>query len=127
MKNIKISIKYKLWNSLSDPIWDIIAESTNDYIFSSCSRLLWSYTNKYVGGSVWTPVRNKIKDNMDNIRISVLSTIKNSVDNYNWGIIKDSINNTIRYTVYDYCCKTNSGSFILETVVDILEPQLKKI
>jgi hypothetical protein len=64
---------------------------------------------------------------MKNIRISVTSTIKKSVDYYNWGILKDSIECTIRYTVYNYCCKTNSDSFILETVVDILKPQLNKI
>ena len=64
---------------------------------------------------------------MVNIRLSVTSTIKKSIDNSNWGILKDSIDNATRYTVYHYCWKTNSDSFILENVVNILKPQLKKI
>lgn len=38
-----------------------IRKSISDKLWSSCSRLLWSNTNKFVVDSVWIPVRNKIK------------------------------------------------------------------
>jgi hypothetical protein len=64
---------------------------------------------------------------MVNIRLSVTSSIKKSVDNSNWGTLMGSVDTTIRFTVWHYCWKTDSESFILETVVNILKPQLNKI
>jgi len=60
MKNIKNKIiTFRI--SVSDPLWDFIAESTSDPVWNSC-RSIWSSTSNTINNSFRIPVRN-IKNN----------------------------------------------------------------